>query len=79
MLHLVWSRERNDKTLTPTPTGIFLMTASDWEFCVMIANIECESVYEVIIHLDADCGGGGPQGGGILSYISHIGMCGLKG
>ena len=35
MLHLVWSRERNDKTLTPTPTGIFLMTASDWEFCVM--------------------------------------------
>ena len=33
MLHLVWSRERNDKTLTPTPTGIFLLTASDWEFC----------------------------------------------
>ena len=33
MLHLVWSRERNDRTLTPTPTGIFLMTASDWEFC----------------------------------------------
>ena len=32
-LHLVWSRERNDKTLTPTPTGIFLMTSSDWEFC----------------------------------------------
>ena len=33
MLHLVWSRERNDKTLTPTPTGIFLLSASDWEFC----------------------------------------------
>ena len=36
MLHLVWSRERNDKTLTPTPTGIFLMTASDWEFCATV-------------------------------------------
>ena len=33
MLHLVWPQERNDKTLTPTPTGIFLLTASDWEFC----------------------------------------------
>ena len=33
MLHLVWLRERDDKTLTPTPTGIFLMTALDWEFC----------------------------------------------
>ena len=38
MLHLVWSRERNDKTLTPTPTGIFLMTASDWEFCATILS-----------------------------------------
>ena len=35
-LHLVWSRERNDKTLTPTPTGIFLLTASDWEFFATI-------------------------------------------
>ena len=35
-LHLVWSRERNDKTLTPTPTGIFLLTASDWEFFTTI-------------------------------------------
>ena len=33
MLHLVWAREGNDKTLTPTLTGMFLMTASDWEFC----------------------------------------------
>ena len=40
MLHLVWSRERNDKTLTPTPTGIFLMTASDWEFCVMTHKLQ---------------------------------------
>ena len=45
MLHLVWSRERNDKTLTPTPTGIFLMTASDWEFYVMIGP-ECVNTSE---------------------------------
>ena len=38
MLHLVWSRERNDKTLTPTPTGIFLMTASDWE-CISYCSL----------------------------------------
>ena len=38
MLHLVWSRERNDKTLTPTPKGIFLLTASDWEFCATLAG-----------------------------------------
>ena len=42
MLHLVWSRERNDKTLTPTPTGIFLLTASDWEFC---ATMCCQKGY----------------------------------
>ena len=39
MLHLVWSRERNDKTLTPTPTGVVLMTVSDWKFCAT-NNIE---------------------------------------
>ena len=33
MLHLVWSREKKRQNTNPTPTGIFLLTASDWEFC----------------------------------------------
>ena len=33
MLHTMWLRERNDETLTPTPTGIFWLNLSDWEFC----------------------------------------------
>ena len=60
MLHLVWSRERNDKTLTPTPTGIFLLTASDWEFwaaCQLLMIKQSEVKLKPILSIMLDAGG----------------------